>query len=265
MTPAAPTLNARPRTDEFYQLSGACTRALALALMLALPLSLARAQASVEPPNYRDAIDQAVAEYELGNFAEARAQFRKAHELFPNARSYRGLGMSEFELRNYADAIGDLTRALDSDVKQLTGALRTQTEQLLHKARGYVARVQLELEPATTSVLIDGAPVELGPERDLLLDVGDHVLEFQAPGLLPQKRPLKVTGGEERTLRVVLRQDEPRAAARRPWFKSPWLWVAAGVVVAGAATGSALALRPSDRLASPEGGTSEVSLQGPTR
>jgi hypothetical protein len=234
--------------------------ALGLAVLLTLGGSRALAQ---EPPDYRDAIEQAVAEYELGNFAEARAQFRKAHQLFPNARSYRGLGMSEFELRNYADAISDLTQALDADVKPLTGALRTQTEQLLHKARGYVARVQLELEPPTTSVLIDGAPVELGPELALLLDVGDHVLEFHAPGLLPQKRPLKVTGGEERILRVVLREDEPQPTTRR-WYKNPWLWTAAGIVVAGAATGAAVALRgPDSKLANPEGGTASVTLKGP--
>jgi tetratricopeptide (TPR) repeat protein len=220
---------------------------------------------SAEPVEYRAAIDLAVAEYELSNFAEARAQFQKAHALYPNARSFRGLGMTEFELRNYGDAIAHLEHALASPIKQLTGTLREQTVDLLTRARGYVARLHLELDPQSATLVVDGTEVQRGATDLLLLEVGDHVIELHAPGKLSERRPVKVTGGEERTLRWVLRPAVEPHTERR-WYKSPWLWTAVGVLAAGAATGAALAHNDKEAAATaPEGGTTGISLTGPRR
>lgn len=225
-------------------------------------VSDATSSQAAEPAAYRAAVDLAVAEYELNNFAEARGQFQKAHAIYPNARSLRGLGMTEFELRNYGDAILHLEHALASTVKALTGTLRELTEALLAKARGYVARLQLTLDPHAATLVVDGAEVSLGADDVLLLDVGDHVLELRAPGRLTEKRPIKVTGGEQQTLRIVLRRAGE--AKTRRWYKSPWLWSAVGVVAAGAVTGAALASKGRDGSAmNPEGGTTGVSLTGP--
>jgi tetratricopeptide (TPR) repeat protein len=221
-------------------------------LAACLWFSVVRARA--EPEAYRAAIDSAISEYELGNFAEARAQFLRAHELYPNARSFRGLGMSEFELRNYGEAIDQLERALAAKEKPLDEALRTQTEALLARAKAYTARIKLELSPARASVLVDGLPKE--HPRQLTLAVGDHVLEFRAAGLEPQKRSLKVTGGEQRTLRIAL--DDTRH-----WYKSPWLWSGVAAVVAGSVTTALLLREPGQRLSDREGGTTGVSLPGP--
>jgi len=216
-----------------------------------------------EPPDYRSAIESAVDEYELGNFAEARSQFQRAHELYPNARSWRGMGMTEFELRNYPDAIDHLERALACEIKPLSESLRRETEWLLERARGYVARVTLRLEPRDASVTLDGVPLEPAQRDVLLLAVGDHTLEFRALNCQTEKRNIKVTGGEQRTLQVSLR-DEATLREGRRWYKNPWLWTAAGVVVAGAATGIAIATaRPDSELARPQGGTTGISLAGP--
>jgi len=244
----------------------ALTPAAAQPKSSALPRAPETAESAAEPAAYRAAIDLAISEYELSNFAEARAQFRRAHELFPNARTFRGLGLTEFELRNYGDAIENLRLALESPIKALTGSLRSDTEALLNKAQGYVARLNLEVDPGAASVVLDGVPVELGATGVLVVEVGDHMLEFRAPGRLAEKRPVKVTGGEERTLRVVLHPASSHAPDReaRRWYKNPWLWSAVGVVVLGAATGTALALHDQDStLAGPEGGTTGVALAGP--
>jgi hypothetical protein len=94
----------------------------------------------------------------------------------------------------------------------------------------------------------------LGPGSELVLAVGDHTLEFRAPGRIAEKRALRVKGGEQDTLRVTLAAlntpdltrgpaDEP---TKRPVYKNPWLWTALGVVVAGAVTGTAVALTLGD-------------------
>jgi len=162
------------------------------------------AMAQTEPTGYREAVDLAVTELAAGNFAEARAQFNRAHSLSPNARTLRGIGMAEYELRNYGACIEALEQALASEVKPLDAALRTETEALLTKARNYVARVNLELQPGAATVIVDGVPVTLGAGNTLILRVGDHQLEFHADGRVPERRTLRVNGGEQSTMRVVL-------------------------------------------------------------
>lgn len=183
-----------------------------------LPATSARAEAPLagEPVGYRALIDEALAEYEAHNFAEARSLFYRANALYPNARALRGLGMAEFELRNYSDSASSLQLALQSATLPLEGELRAETERLLARARGFVAKLSLALEPGLATVVVDGTPVQLGPQGSLVLEVGDHVLEFRADGYAAERRVLKVQGGEEQTLRVVLpvRQLPPGAPAQ---------------------------------------------------
>jgi hypothetical protein len=50
-----------------------------------------------EPPN-------TVAEFEAGHLEDSRALFTRAHSTQPNARTLRGLGIAEFELRKYVES-----------------------------------------------------------------------------------------------------------------------------------------------------------------
>jgi len=240
----------------------ACLCWVAFGIVL-LWFSGARAQgttAHVEPEGYRAAIEEALREYEAGHFEEARSLFGRAHQLFPNARTERGLGMVEFELRNYVESIHQLESALDAVVKPLTGTLRTDTERLLARATQFVARVTVEASPAAARVLVDGEPHEAPAGRPLVLPVGDHVVELQSSGYLPEKRKLRVRGGESQTLRIVLAKrgasspststtspsEEPGGVDRLPsesrrGYRSPWLWTVVGAVVAGGVAGAVLA------------------------
>jgi hypothetical protein len=173
-------------------------------LLLLARVAPARADAS-EPPEYRQVVEEAVDEFEAGRFQESRALFTRAHQLFPNARTLRGLGMTEFELRNYAESIHDLEEALSSKVRTLEGPLREETERLLRRARAFVSRVMLELEPRHARVIVDGMVVRVGPGQALLLTVGEHVLEIQADGYAPERRVLSVKSSGDETLRFELR------------------------------------------------------------
>jgi hypothetical protein len=230
---------------------------------------------SAEPPGYREAVDAAIAEYEGGNFAESRALFARAHALFPNARSLRGLGMADFELRNYASSIDYLQQALASPVKALEGELRAETEQLLARARGFVGRFRLSLQPADAAVTLDGSGVPPGATAQLVLAVGDHTLEVSAVSRVSERRVLRVTGGEDATLEFNLPEQaaitpqavtssEPSTQSSSSLLASPWLWAAVGVVVVGAAVGIGLAASSGGtHTAGIDTGTSGVSLRGP--
>lgn len=228
----------------------------------------AQAADTKAPAGYDEAIDLAFHEFELGNYAEARARFLEAHKLFPNARTLRALGMVEYELKNYGDAIESLEKALASPVRALEGPTRADTQALLERAKGYIARINLDLNPDAATVVVDGVPVQLGMGGILLLQVGDHSLEFRAPGRQVEKRQLKITGGEQRTLQVVLPplldpHAKPKAEAR-PLRKNPWLWTAVGVVAVGTAVGLGVGLSdPASHSGDPQGGSTGVTLAGP--
>src|SRR5262245_48073860 len=109
--------------------SSICCIVLSTALGLA---TLASAQ-DAEPPGYRAAVDEAVTEHQAWHFTEARGLFVRAHALFPNARTLKGLGMVEFELRNYHESAEYLRASLASAVKPLTSELRAEALALLHR------------------------------------------------------------------------------------------------------------------------------------
>ncbi|MDB4988387.1 MAG: hypothetical protein JWN04_3565 [Myxococcaceae bacterium] len=221
--------------------------------------SVATAASGSESAEYRSVVNRAVQEFEAGNYAEARGLFVRAHEIYPNARTYRGLGLVAFELRHYAVAIDYLTSALDSNERPLTAAHRASTEEALEKARGYIAVLELKTEPSTARVLVDGIVVEHGDGGPLVLEVGDRTLEVQASGYIGDRRVLSIAGRERLNFTVELprlqaaglpaaggaleHRDESAPRSRR-WYKNPWLWTGLAVVAAGAGAGLAFALRP---------------------
>lgn len=222
---------------------------LALLLWVLLTPSHPARAAADEAPAYKEAVSLGLAEFEEKNFLEARALFARAHALYPNARTLRALGMVEYELKNYADCVQLLSQALSSSERPLTDDKREQTEKLRERATTFIARLTLKMD-AGTRVSVDGVGMDLVPGSQLVLAVGDHVLEFHATGRIGEKRTLKVKGGEQDTLRVMLSPlnttDLSPAPADKPKprraYKSPWLWTALGLVVAGAATGTVIAL-----------------------
>jgi hypothetical protein len=134
------------------------------------------APASVEEPaNYRKTVEEAVREFEARNYAEARALFEQAYALYPSAPTERGMGFAEFELRHYGQCIVHLEAALSSTTKSLTPELRRETEELLGRAKSFVAYVRLDAKPASAAILIDGVTVELPAGEPLMLEVGDHI------------------------------------------------------------------------------------------
>lgn len=235
--------------------------ALFVAALLSFALTRASAQAPAgggeEPLDYRETVQLATEEFNLHNYAEARALFAKAHALAPSARTWRGLGLAEFELRNYPKAVEHLERALVDEVKPLAGEMRASTLAVLRRAHDYVGRVVFEVAPAATNITLNGQPLER-TGGELVLSVGDHVLEFDAIGYVTQRRTLRVVHGSQ-TLSVVLRSiagpNESSAAgashrgdAQRagvPTHRRWWLWTSIAVLAAGAAAATAIMVRGS--------------------
>lgn len=237
-------------------------------LLCSAPLTAVRAEPSVIeatgdagaveampalPQAYEHAIALAVDEHERGNFEEAREHFREAHELYPNARTLRGLGKVEFELRNYGESVKFLSAALASDVRPLGAELRGEVEVLLERARAYVGEVHVNVEPGSATVSVDGVAVASGPQAALDLLVGEHLLEFRASGHLSERRRIHVRGHDTINIQVVLAAPDTSVSLRtvsserppgtQPLYKKWWLWTAVGVAAGATVTAVALATR----------------------
>jgi tetratricopeptide (TPR) repeat protein len=226
--------------------------------------SFGLAQDANEPAGYRDAIEEAVLEFGAGNFDESRSLFTRAHALYPTARTYRGLGQVEFELRNYVACIEQLEAALRSHELPLEGELRDDTERLLVRANGFVGRYVIDLVPRTAQLTVDGVGLAVTTDPLVVLKVGDHQVEVEAAGYTPERRVLRTHGGEHETVSVVLGRlaaSSEELSVRRTWYKNPWVWAAVGALVATTAVATGLALR--DRTEEAYGGTSRTVVTGP--
>lgn len=234
---------------------------LVAALLMCVAPAAAQTRASALP--YQEAIREGIREFDLGHFNEARELFRRAHALDPNARTLRGLGWVEFELRNYGEAATLLEQALASTVKPLDDKQRAEAQKVLDRARAFLGKVHVATEPTAATVVVDGAVVELGPAGTLVLEVGDHVFEFHAEGRMPVKQKVTVKGGETETVRVRLRPALDSASVAKstqtpsekgapviiktsnertdtPIYKKWWFWTATGVAVVAAVTTTAV-------------------------
>lgn len=176
-----------------------------LVLHLALA-STAVAQESTEPPatevspeaepaEYRPLIDRALAESRETRWEEARALFRRANEIYPNARALRGVGMTSFELRDYAACVRALRSSLAHSVLPLTSTQRTQVEALLTQALLFVGSYSLALPPDVTFTL-DERPLLRESDGTVLLGLGAHHATASNPDGRVVSRTFDVHGGE---------------------------------------------------------------------
>ncbi len=178
--------------------------AVALALALVTTTWTARAQPSAADAEYQASIRNALSEFDSGNFAEARALFRRAHELQPSARTLRGIGMTSFELREYVDAIRSLSASITDARRPLEAPQRAQVQGLLDRAQTFVGRYQLDVDPADATLTVDGHAIVREPDGTLLLDLGRHSIVGRAQARQDATVAVEVRGGERDTLTVRL-------------------------------------------------------------
>jgi hypothetical protein len=208
--------------------------AVLVASLASIPADLVRAQDGepAPPPSYTPLVDGAVAEFSAGRWAEARALFRAAHEVHPNARTLRGIGMSSFELRDYPDAVRSLEAALHATARPLTDEQRAQVEQLLARARAFVGRFVVPAAPAGAHLYVDGTGVEPGDgwpasAAPILLGLGAHTITIRDAHGRGAEAHVEVRGHEDAPLDIdlaglhlgaagVADADEPAAPTVRP-------------------------------------------------
>lgn len=225
-------------------------------------MAAAQTRGSAEDAEYRSVIEEALQEFNRGNWEEASALFARAHRLNPSARTLRGMGLTAYEARRYVDAIRFLNEALGESRRPLTQAQREEVTATLERARRFVAHLRLNVGPSNAKVTINGRDVEPNSKGEVATDPGLLDVEISAEGYEPALRRVRLTAGGQEELNVQLSRvrseteaptptpqptaQAPAAAMQRvgPVDDSNVIgtlkWIVGGVAVASLITGGAL-------------------------
>lgn len=227
----------------------------------------AQAQKAGAGDGYPQVIQNAVTEFDAGNWAEARTLFEQAHTLRPSARTLRGMGMASFEMKEYVRAEKELNASLVDLRSPLAEAQRHEVLALLMRLERYIGKLLVHTRPidANPTLTLDGQKIE--GDKELKVDLGRHELSVQAPAFRPLSRTVTVEGGKLQQLELTLTPldldarnastagsntassdtvnaevpvvpplvDDPRDH-KYSVLKQWWFWTAVGVVVAGGVT-----------------------------
>jgi tetratricopeptide (TPR) repeat protein len=176
--------------------------------------------AAAQQGDYKALTEAAVEEHSLGHYEEARALFAKAHAISPNARTLWGMGTAAFEGRQYVDAMQLFDSALRDTRKPLTETQRKQAEALRKRAEDYVVRVEVDLEPKTARLSVDGREVERTASGALLLDAGMHQVVASADGYEEWVRAIRWAAGTA-SLKIKMQAQHKLIATERPVTTAP--------------------------------------------
>lgn len=179
--------------------------------MPAPTMTPAELEAAERDERYQSLIEDAIVEFEAGHFLEARALFRSAHATSPSARTLRGIGVSSFELHDYAAAYAALGEALSSTARPLTESQRIEATGLRERAASFLARYRLDHLPEGVSVVVDGVPTVPLADGSLVLALGSHAVVVRI-GDEVFEATVRVAGGEVGPLPVAVTERRPTEA-----------------------------------------------------
>lgn len=178
---------------------------LALVVLAAVP---ARAQSPEPTPAAVEAPDTATLDarrhfkagtklYRDGNYGGALAEFEEAYRLKPGAGSLQNVALSQKGLFRYAEAAATLQQLLAKHGSELNDGERQALEDALSELRGLIASIKLRVVPPSARVLLDGRQLnETEWSLPLVLNVGEHTLNVDAPGYAAERRLLRIAGGQ---------------------------------------------------------------------
>jgi hypothetical protein len=135
--------------------------------------------------------------YRDGNYGGALAEFEEAYRLKPGAGSLQNIALSQKGLFRYSEAAATLEQLLARHSAELSEGEHKAVDDALSELRGLLASIKLHVTPDGARVLLDGR--QLSPPEwaaPLVLNVGEHTLTVDAPGYAPERRTLRIAGGQ---------------------------------------------------------------------
>jgi hypothetical protein len=231
--------------------------ALAAIVAMVLAATVHAEEGGDADERYREAIAQAITAFDASDFVAARSAFERAHELSPNARTFRGIGVTAFRQGEFVAASAALRAALNDTRKPLTSAQSAEVTELLAQAKERIGHVTVVAVPARAIVQMDGRTV--ASNRELEVQSGAHFFRGELGGYVSIERQTEVPPGVRTTVTLELpvapggsdgaarSRDKPAplpdsgaAATPNPAKGRFWTWMALGAAPVFAGAGLAV-------------------------
>jgi len=210
-----------------------------MALVLLL-VSIPTATVAQEPPD-AERIAMARALFEQGleqgtseAWPEAIELFRRSVALYPSPQAIFNLAYALAQTGQHVEAAERYEHVVAS--ASAPAELRTQARARAAETRELTARLTVELTGETDHVTVQVGPLRLPPAAlgvPIPVDTGPRDLQVLREERAVVTRHFDLRAGQSLSLSISVPGDPGLA-------EEPWLWVLVGVVVAGAAVGTAL-------------------------
>ncbi len=218
---------------------------------LCLGVSTADGQ-TVSCPDLEARIDEGLAMRQANRDAPALEHFRALYDRCSAPRILVQMGTAEQSLHRWAEAEQHLALALANATSDpWVRTRRAMIEQVLVEVRGHVATLDLRCEAPGAELVIGERRRRMPLPEPLRMNAGDVSFEVAAPGFAPQRRRLRLDGGQTHRETVLL---DAMSATLAPS-------VAAGSPGAVVPPTTALA-PPQQQDAPPRAGTSALRVVG---
>ncbi|MCU0686328.1 MAG: PEGA domain-containing protein [Polyangiaceae bacterium] len=197
--------------------------ALGLVAALSAPCVGFAQSADRAAPRVRDALsgealeafDRAREHFANGRYADARAEFERAHALSGDARVLYNVAVCDKELGRYARAAARLRQSL-ATTTPLSGEYVERARGTLELLAPYVGPLRVEVSEPGASVSVDGEDLGALPTREPLeVDIGRHVVTAWREGFYEASQAVDVPR-EGRVVRLVLSPRPPAAPPAAP-------------------------------------------------
>jgi hypothetical protein len=204
-------------------------------------------------------LKEGTAAYGRGDYATALEKFTGAYQIFPSPKLWFNIGQANRDLGRPVEAVAAFDRFLrdagDAPPETVAEARRSAAE--LKTKLGQI-KVTCTIDGA--DVTVDGKPIGSTPLGEMVWTTpGRHQVAVQHAGFSPAIEDVVVATGQPAAVDFKLQPVDLRLAntgkgglalgggpgtERKPIYRRPWFWVAAGVVVAAGA-GAAIILSSS--------------------
>jgi tetratricopeptide (TPR) repeat protein len=209
---------------------------LAVAATFACAVALAD-----EDTRARDEARAGVEAAERGSWSEALAAFRRSYALAPEPAMLLNIASAEAQTGDLLSAAEDYRKVLRAQEPELAAEQRAAVERALERVERRLAHLRIVVRALRRGdrVELDGSPLaESAIDMELSVNPGLHVARVVRGETEVAHRVRTLADGE--SVAIVLEPTEPRPIPPAPStsvFRSPWLWLGVGVVVAAGTAG----------------------------
>jgi hypothetical protein len=231
-------------------------------VLFTLFTALAQAQSPNDVAMARDFFERGVAFAQAREWDEAREAFSRSYALAPRASTLINLAGAERQSGRLVAALESYRQFL-REAPAGESALRDEAQAAVNELGPRLARVEIEVRNllSTDVVKLDGHELRAASLGAAIpIDPGAHRIEVVREGVVLRERAFELAEGASDRVSIEVPpplEDAPALDSRPAGpedpieeddggtvFESPWFWIVAGVVVAGAAVGGWFLFRP---------------------